>query len=250
MSQVRRRRADWKLWGQGPSHLARRLCQGLAAILSIMAVIFLSKAAISFVPYLRLPKVAKEDLDRLQLDGCQNVMFVAHPDDELLWGGKHLLDDKYLVVCLTRGDDKIRRAEFEKVLEATGDKGLILAYPDKIWHWRADWKFWQEGIEADVASILQYKDWDLVVSHNAAGEYGHPHHKAAHKVVEKVYGMAGCRAELHWFGKYYVNDKVPYGLPEMDKPSYVQKRKIAKLYQSQRDTIRKLYHMLPYEDWE
>ena len=245
-----KRQAEGQLWGQNPCHRGKQFWRILAIILSLMAVLFLVKAAIALFPYLNLPNVTKESLDGLQLDGCQNVMFVAHPDDELLWGGKHLRAGDYLVVCLSRGDDKVRRAEFEKVLEATGDKGLILSYPDKILNWRADWKFWQGKIEADVVSILQYKDWELVVSHNAQGEYGHPHHKMAHGIVEKEYRDTGCKANLYWFGKYYVNDKIPYGLTEMDKPSYIQKRKIAKLYQSQRDTIRKMYHMLPYEEWE
>ena len=52
------------------------------------------------------------------------------------------------------------------------------------------------------------------------------------------------------FGKYYVNDKVPYDLEEMPKDLYIQKRKLAKLYVSQRTTVRKMYHMLPYEYWQ
>lgn len=31
---------------------------------------------------------------------------------------------------------------------------------------------------------------------------------------------------------------------------YIQKRKLAKLYASQRTTVRKMYHMLPYEYWQ
>lgn len=30
-------------------------------------------------------------------------MIVAHPDDETLWGGSHLIDDNYLVVCMSNG---------------------------------------------------------------------------------------------------------------------------------------------------
>ena len=56
-------------------------------------------------------------------------MFVAHPDDDLLWGGRHLIEEKYLVVCMTRGNDPVRSAEFKSVMKATGDKYLILFLP-------------------------------------------------------------------------------------------------------------------------
>ena len=224
--------------------------KALAGIFGAVALLLCLTAGIFISPYWNLPSVTAKDLDDLQLGGCPNLMVVAHPDDELLWGGKHLLEGGYLVVCLTRGDDAVRRAEFENVVSAAGGKSLILSYPDKIWKWRADLRFWQDKIEADIAAILQYKDWDIVASHNAAGEYGHQHHKLAHEAVAKEYQASGCKARLYWFGKYYTNDRIPYQLQEMDKSIYNQKRELAKLYQSQRATIRRMYHMLPYEHWE
>lgn len=207
------------------------------------------RALLLLRPYQNLPHVTTEDLDALELDGYDKVMIVAHPDDELLWGGQHLIEDDYLVVCITRGNDNVRRAEFEAVLVATGDKGLILSYPDKIGHKRSDWKPWREDIEADIATVLQYKEWELVVSHNEKGEYGHQQHVMTHESVAKEYQETGCSAKLYWFGKYYVFDKVPYDLEEMEKSVYNEKREIAKLYKSQRATFRKLYHMMPYEHW-
>lgn len=50
----------------------------------------------------------------------------------------------YLVVCITRGYDKTRKKEFENVIEATGDKGIILSYPDKIAGQRSDWGRWKK----------------------------------------------------------------------------------------------------------
>jgi len=201
-------------------------------------------------PYLNLSQVTTADLDALDLDGYDKVMFVAHPDDDLLWGGRHLIEDDYFIVCMTRGNDPVRSAEFQAVMEATGDKYMILSYPDKIGKKRSDWKYWKTDMEADVARILSYKNWKLVASHNTDGEYGHSHHQMTHQIVEKEYQETGCQAELYWFGKYYVNDKVPYDLEEMPKELYNQKRELAKLYASQRGTVRKMYHMLPYEHWE
>lgn len=215
----------------------------------VTVFVLLLVSGILLYPYLNLPKVTAADLDALNLEDYKKVMVVAHPDDELLWGGKHLLEDDYLVVCLTRGYDKVRRAEFERVMAETGDKGLVLSYPDKVGKKRSSWKLWRREIESDLAEILEYKDWELVVTHNEKGEYGHQQHIMTHESVEKVYKETGCQAELFWFGRYYVDDKVPYDLMEMDKEVYNQKRKIAKIYESQRSAIRKLYHMLPYEYW-
>ena len=207
-------------------------------------------AYLQLQPYLNLSQVTTADLDALDLDGYDKVMFVAHPDDDLLWGGRHLIEDDYFVVCMTRGNDPVRSAEFQAVMEATGDKYMILSYPDKIGKKRSDWKYWKTDMEADVARILSYKNWKLVASHNTDGEYGHSHHQMTHQIVEKEYQETGCQAELYWFGKCYVNDKVPYDLEEMPKELYNQKRELAKLYASQRGTVRKMYHMLPYEHWE
>ncbi|MEY8391894.1 PIG-L family deacetylase [Lachnospiraceae bacterium 45-W7] len=232
--------ADWKKFGNW---------RFAAGVLGAVVFIFLISLVKDYYPYMNLPKVTEKELDALHLEKYSNVMFVAHPDDELLWGGRHLLEDDYLVVCLTRGNDKVRRAEFEAVLSASGDKGLILSYPDKIGRRRSDWKLWRKNIEADIAAVLKYKNWELVVSHNEDGEYGHQHHIMTHESVEKEFKQTGSQADLYWFGEYYVNDKIPYDLKEMDKTVYNKKRELAALYESQRSTMRKLYHMLPYENW-
>ena len=63
-----------------------------------------------YYPYMNLPHVTDADLDALDLAGYNKVMFVAHPDDDLIWGGRHLIEDDYLVVCMTRGNDPVRSA--------------------------------------------------------------------------------------------------------------------------------------------
>lgn len=227
-------------------HWKRRL---LFLILAI-AIIWGARQLYLVFPYLNLPHVTTADLDSLNLDGYDNVMFVAHPDDDLLWGGRHLIEDNYLVVCMTRGNDPVRSAEFQSVMDATGDKYLILSYPDKIGKKRSSWKFWKKDMEADITTILNYKNWKQVATHNAHGEYGHHHHQMTHELVENAYKTAHCKADFYSFGKYYMNDKVPYDLEEMPKDIYIQKRKLAELYSSQRTTVRKMYHMLPYEYWQ
>ena len=105
-------------------------------------------------------------------------------------------------------------------------------------------------MESDIATVLNYKDWKQIATHNADGAYGHHHHQMTHQLVEEAYKETNCGADFYSFGKYYVNDEVPYDLEEMPKDLYIQKRELAKLYASQRTTVRKMYHMLPYEYWQ
>ena len=221
----------------------------LSVVFVIVLLLSFARQFYLLFPYLNQPHVTEADLEALDLEGYDKVMFVAHPDDDLLWGGRHLIENDYLVVCMTRGNDPVRSTEFKSVMETTGEKYLILSYPDKIGRKRSDWKFWKEDMETDIATVLNYKNWEQVVSHNENGEYGHHHHQMTHELVEKEYKETGCKADLYWFGKYYVNDKIPYDLEEIPKELYIQKRKLAALYASQRTTVRKMYHMLPYEWW-
>ena len=114
---------------------------------------------------------------------ADKLMIVAHPDDETLWGGAHLLDGGWLVVSITHGSDSTRSAEFAEAVTASGNTPLMLSYPDKVNLRRDDWSQVSGGIEADIATLLQYKDWQTVATHNPAGEYGHLHHKRTNAIV-------------------------------------------------------------------
>ena len=54
-------------------------------------------------------------------------MFVAHPDDDALWGGAHLVQNKgkFLVVCITCGVRKDRALEFETAMKKLNNPYLM-----------------------------------------------------------------------------------------------------------------------------
>lgn len=229
---------------------ARKNKKAIALIMiSVVVLLNFTHVMLAFLPYLNLKPVTYEQLKQLNLDRYNKVMIVAHPDDELLWGGAHLIEDDYLVVCITNGDKKVRRKEFENVVRATNDKGIILSYPDKIIK-RSNWTFWKKDIEKDIETILSYKKWDTVVTHNEKGEYGHKHHIMTHEMVNEAFDRLDCKGEQFYFGKYFVVDRVPDDLERVDKEIFKIKRIIARNYKSQLNTVRKLYHMMPYERWE
>ena len=210
-------------------------------ILAIIVVYFFTNSS-NKIP-------VKQQLKKLDLENINKVMIVAHPDDESIWGGAHLLQDNYLVVCVTCGGNSTRVNEINKAMDYTKDKVIMLDYPDKVWNKRSDWKAEKAQIKQDIKAILKYKNWDQVVTHNPDGEYGHQHHKMTSKIVTDVYG---AQDNLYYFGKYYTKKS----LNKLDKETTIdrnilkQKTKdLLPIYKSQGFIDEKFGHMYPFEDW-
>lgn len=183
---------------------------------------------------------------------ADKLMIVAHPDDDVIWGGAHLMDGDYYVVCITNGRNDTRKAEFEKMLEKSGNSGIILEYPDKVLGERDDWTYVWDKINSDLERIMSCKKWELIVTHNKAGEYGHQHHKYCHTIVTQIYDKLSISQPLYNFGTYYSLKKLPDHENEMTKVSrerFEYKDELVKVYESQESTVKKLWHMGPYEMW-
>lgn len=93
------------------------------------------------------------------LDDYDSLMVVAHPDDETIWGGEHLLKGKYVVVCITNGNNRTRRKEFAAVMKQTDSIGLMLSFPDKTHGKRNNWESCREKIQQSIDTIVAQKDW-------------------------------------------------------------------------------------------
>lgn len=198
--------------------------------------------------------VTKAALDALPLDDINKLMVVAHPDDETFWGGEHLAEESYLVVCLTCGRDPVRREEFEQAVRHAGSVPLILNYPDKVLGIRSRWTGYLDDIREDLSVLLDYRDWDAVVTHNPDGEYGHLHHRRTSSMVtaqtRKHEGMS-----LYYFGIYHT----PRELEEMDMAGslperlglelFEMKEQMVGFYSSQERIAGQFCHMFPFEDW-
>ena len=119
-------------------------------------------------------------------DNFKNLMIVAHPDDEVLWGGGHLCTDKYFVVFLTNGHNFKRSNDFRKIIEFLKNGGIILDYPDKQDYVRDQWLNVKEGMTKDLTTILNYKHWDKIVTHELEGPSGHIHHRKISEFVTEI----------------------------------------------------------------
>lgn len=115
------------------------------------------------------------------MDGLtgRKLMIVAHPDDETLWGGGLVL--RYpgqwtVVACSTPMADPIRAEKFLVACERLGAAGRVLPQ--------------METYSSHLAIEVDLAGYDVIVTHGAAGEYGHPHHVQVHQWVT---ARARCR---------------------------------------------------------
>ena len=176
----------------------------------------------------------------------KRLMIVAHPDDETIFGGGHLLQDKYTVVCVTCGKVEYRVKEFEEVLSKTDDDYIMLGYTDRenltgpISNWNNEYN----EIYNSLSEIINSTDWDLIVTHNPDGEYGHIHHIKTSEIVSRI----ADKNKLYYFGHWYRNGS---NGPRISDDLYNVKIQelISIYYRSQGTALNYNYNMLPYENW-
>lgn len=178
-----------------------------------------------------------------------NLMIVAHPDDETLWGSEELINNRYLVVCITCGTNKKREKEIEQALKISKDRLIVLDKPDKVKGKRSDWKHYKKQIELEINYIMKKKNWNNIVTHNPEGEYGHIHHKMTNKIVTKVYNKNN-NGNLKYFGKYYSKKRIDKnkGAREIPEEVYDKKMEMVDVYKSQSFIKNRFNQMYKYEN--
>lgn len=203
----------------------------------------------SFLIVDHIPVKGNKDYQSVDLTNINKLMIVAHPDDETLWGGGHLLEEDYLVVCITCGRSRTRANEFEKVMKETNDAYIMLGYKDAFFNMKSKWVNIKENIEKDIQDILNLKDWQVVVTHNPEGEYGHLHHILTSNIVTEVYHGDN----LYYFGHYYhknnISEVIDELIPLNEKTFRIKKDILLKNYRSQFYPKNKHRQMMLYENW-
>jgi LmbE family N-acetylglucosaminyl deacetylase len=126
------------------------------------------------------------------------IMIVAHPDDESLFGGDALTSSRgWTVVCVTNGTNEERRREFAAAMTSVGANYTLLAHFDHL----------QSGnfnvrLEEQLAELLDEFPYEMVVTHDERGEYGHPQHIAVHHIVRRLAGRRPLYVFAHpWFAR-------------------------------------------------
>lgn len=109
----------------------------------------------------------------------RRVVVVAHCDDETMWCGGLMLrhpGDWTVIACSIPRADPIRAWKFHHACERLGARGYVLPFI--------------ETLAAEPLAGLEILDdelqpYDIVVTHNLAGEYGHRHHVDVHRRVAR-----------------------------------------------------------------
>lgn len=143
---------------------------------------------------LRYKLLFKEDYD------YKNLMIVAHPDDELLFGGTEIFNHDYVVVCITCGASETRLREFKHLMKYTNDEYITLGYPDLVDGEKSTWDNEYNLITTDLNNIIKLKKWNKIVTHNPEGEYGHIHHKMTSRIVTS---LVDDKSNFYYFNKTY-----------------------------------------------
>ena len=177
-----------------------------------------------------------------------NLIIVAHPDDESIFAGNEILNNTYYIVCITNGNNPIRKKEFEKMLIATNNTGTLLSYPDKTNGERNDWSTISNEIEKDLSAIIASNKWDKIVTHNPQGEYGHIQHKRTNELVTNVVKQQNLQEKLYYFAPYFQAIDEPEHTKVLTADEISAKIKLLAIYSSQSKIIKKLYHILDYEE--
>lgn len=190
-----------------------------------------------------------EKLKSLDLEGYDFLMISTHPDDEMFWGGGELLKENYLVVCVTCGMDDNRRLEFEKTMQDTNDKYIMLKYPASV-DVNLNREFNSEAtsyLTQDIINILSLKDWNKIVTHNPDGEYGHKYHILTSQVVT---ASVKNKDTLYYFGRHYSKNEIAQYDETLDKETLEKKLNIIQNnYKSQYGSVNIHKHMFGYEQF-
>ena len=149
------------------------------------------------------------------------LMIVAHPDDELIFGGGELIKhgSEYKVVCITNKDNKTRSKEFENVMKALN----VSSY--EMWNFKDSLYDKISNYDLDLFTKLLSKDWEKIVTHNPIGEYGHPKHKRLFETIKLL------------TNEFYVFSKNSKKLPQ---DILNKKLELLKLYKSEQPIIKQI----------
>jgi len=155
------------------------------------------------------------------------LMVVAHPDDEVIWGGEYLLSNEAQVHVVTTStinkDTSTRREEFTSVERRLGFEGEFLNGTDSH-----RTKHIEGHIQRHVQDLVCSQKWDRIITHGPEGEYGHPQHQQVFDTV-----LEAVRLCCHSFDKLFVFEPHPtenYSFPE-------DKKEVTDLYASQKRVI-------------
>jgi len=138
------------------------------------------------------------------------AVIVAHPDDETLWAGGTILSHprwQWFIACLCRGNDKDRSSKFHDTLRILKSVGVMGDMEDGPEQRPLD----EKEVEAAIVELMPATRFDLIITHNPAGEYTrHLRHEETGKAVIKLWSAGKLSAGELWTFAYSDDNKKHY----------------------------------------
>lgn len=149
------------------------------------------------------------------LKGNENInadklMIVAHPDDELIFGGSELISEPgWKVVCVTNGSKRSgnilslcpaekRINEFVAVMNCLKCQYEMLDYEDNGFN--SNWN--KKSLTNKLKQLINEKPYKKIITHNLEGEYGHIQHK---KISNIIHDLKPQNLYIFGFKPEYIN---------------------------------------------
>jgi LmbE family N-acetylglucosaminyl deacetylase len=175
------------------------------------------------------------------------AIIIAHPDDETLWAGGSILNHPYwsfFVVCLCRVNDPVRAPRFFralKMLRSEGAMGDLDDGPEQEPLANCE-------VEQAILKLLPSKHFDLIITHNPAGEYTkHIRHEEIGRAVINLWQKEKISANELWIFAYEDGNKEYFPLPV--KEASICRTLSNNIWLKKYNIITKTYDFKP-DSWE
>ena len=130
------------------------------------------------------------------------AVIVAHPDDETLWAGGTILGHpswNWHIVTLCRASDEDRAPKFRRVLQTLGATGNMGDLDDSPEQNPLD----EMELHETILQLLPPRHFDLVISHDPAGEYTrHVRHEEIGRAVITLWHAGRLPTDELWTFAY------------------------------------------------
>ena len=134
----------------------------------------------------------KELIIQTNIEKVENIMIVAHPDDETVYGFNELYNDEswLLIVCTNPNDGRIGiiRKDMPGLIQMSKDYNfnlVVIQHFDYNEYRITDARF-DISVYNHLKKYLLKQNWHSIITHNKNGEYGHAQHILVHHMVSNI----------------------------------------------------------------